>query len=144
MTEMNVRQYSPEDEQPVIQLWQKCNLIKPWNNPKQDINRKLKDSPDFFLVGTADGKVVASVMAGYDGHRGWIHYLAVAPEYQRQGLGRQIMAAAEEKLLEVGCPKIDLMVRKNNLDVIQFYGKIGYGEDEVIILSRRLIEDEPY
>jgi len=83
-------------------------------------------------------------MAGYDGHRGWIYYLAIDPKHRKQGLGRQIMAAAEEKLLEIGCPKIDLMVRKNNLDVIEFYEKIGYGHDEVITMSRRLIEEEPY
>jgi len=81
-------------------------------------------------------------MAGYDGHRGWIYYLAVDPKHRKQGLGRQIMTAAEEKLLDIGCPKIDLMIRKNNLDVIKFYEKIGYGHDEVITMSRRLIADK--
>ena len=144
MLEMKIRQYVPDDEEAVIALWKTCNLIKPWNNPHQDIHRKLKDSPELFLVGTINGIIVASVMAGYDGHRGWIYYLAVDPEYRKQGLGRQIMLAAEEKLLEIGCPKINLMVRKNNLDVIKFYEKIGYGHDEVVTMSRRLIEDEPY
>lgn len=144
MDEMIIRQYSPEDEEAVINLWKTCNLTKPWNNPNQDINRKLKNSPELFLVGTISGIIVASVMAGYDGHRGWIYYLAVDPEHRKQGLGRKIMAAAEEKLLEVGCPKIDLMVRKNNLGVIRFYEKIGYGHDEVVTMSRRLIEDEQY
>ncbi|UCC16181.1 MAG: GNAT family acetyltransferase [Dehalococcoidales bacterium] len=144
MDEMILRQYSSGDEEAVINLWQACNLIKPWNNPHQDINRKLKDSPELFLVGTINGIIVASVMAGYDGHRGWIYYLAVDPGYRKQGLGRQIMSVAEEKLLELGCPKIDLMVRRNNPDVFKFYEKIGYGHDEVITMSRRLIEDEPY
>ncbi|HEY94656.1 MAG TPA: GNAT family acetyltransferase [Dehalococcoidia bacterium] len=141
---MKIRQYMPEDEETVIHIWRACSLTKPWNNPKKDIDRKLKDSPDLFFVGLIDEKIVASVMAGYDGHRGWIYYLAIDPKHRKQGLGRQIMAAAEEKLLEIGCPKIDLMVRKNNLDVISFYEKIGYGHDEVITMSRRLIEDEPY
>lgn len=141
---MIIRQYLPNDEESVINLWKTCNLTKPWNNPHQDINRKLKESPELFLVGTIDGIIVASVMAGYDGHRGWIYYLAVDPEHRKQGLGSQIMADAEEKLLDIGCPKINLMVRKNNLDVIKFYEKIGYGHDEVITMSRRLIEDEPY
>ena len=144
MDEMIIRQYLPGDKEAVIDLWKTCNLTKPWNNPDQDINRKLKDSPDLFLVGTINGIIVASVMAGYDGHRGWIYYLAVGPEHRNRGLGRQIMAAAEEKLLAVGCPKIDLMIRKNNLDVIKFYEKIGYDHDEVVTMSRRLIEDVLY
>ena len=144
MDEMIVRQFSPGDKEAVIDLWKICNLIKPWNNPEQDISRKLKDSPELFLVGTIDDIIVASVMAGYDGHRGWIYYLAVGPEYWKQRLGKRMMTAAEEKLLDIGCPKIDLMVRKNNLDVIKFYEKIGYGHDEVITMSKRLIEDGPY
>ena len=144
MDEMIIRQYSIGDKEAVVNLWKTCNLTKPWNNPEQDINLKLKDSPGLFLVGTINGIIVASVMAGYDGHRGWIYYLAVDPEYRKQGLGRRIMAAAEEKLMKIGCPKIDLMVRKNNLDVIEFYEKIGYGPDDVVTMSRRLIEDELY
>jgi ribosomal protein S18 acetylase RimI-like enzyme len=144
MDEMIIRQYSPADREAVINLWKTCNLTKSWNNPEQDINRKLKDSPELFLVGTINDIIFSSVMAGYDGHRGWIYYLAVVPEYRKQGLGRRIMAAAEEKLLDIGCPKIDLMVRKNNPDVITFYEKIGYGHDEVVTMSKRLIEDGPY
>jgi ribosomal protein S18 acetylase RimI-like enzyme len=144
MDEMIIRQYSPADREAVINLWKTCNLTKSWNNPEQDINRKLKDSPELFLVGTINDIIFSSVMAGYDGHRGWIYYLAVVPEYRKQGLGRRIMAAAEEKLLAIGCPKIDLMVRKNNPDVITFYEKIGYGHDEVVTMSKRLIEDGPY
>jgi ribosomal protein S18 acetylase RimI-like enzyme len=144
MDEMIIRQYSPADREAVINLWKTCNLTKSWNNPEQDINRKLKDSPELFLVGTINDIIFSSVMAGYDGHRGWIYYLAVVPEYRKQGLGNQIMAAAEEKLLDIGCPKIDLMVRKNNPDVITFYEKIGYGHDEVVTMSKRLIEDGPY
>lgn len=144
MVEMQIRRYSLEDEEAVINLWKACDLTKPWNNPSQDINRKMNDSDELFLIGTINSIIVATVMAGYDGHRGWIYYLAVDPEHRKQGLGRQIMAAAEEKLLEIGCPKIDLMVRKNNLNVITFYEKIGYSHDEVITMSRRLIEDEPY
>jgi ribosomal protein S18 acetylase RimI-like enzyme len=141
---MKIRQYSLHDEKAVINLWYECNLIKPWNNPQKDIERKLADSSELFLVGIVNEKIVASVMAGYDGHRGWIYYLAVDPEHRKQSLGRQIMTAAEKKLMKKGCPKIDLMVRKDNQDVIRFYEKIGYGHDEVVTMSRRLIEDEPY
>ncbi len=143
MDDMVIRQFLPGDNEAVIDLWKTCNLTKSWNNPEQDINRKLKDSPELFLVGTINRIIVASVMAGYDGHRGWIYYLAVGPGYRKRGLGRQIMAAAEERLLETGCPKIDLMVRKDNMGVIDFYQKIGYGHDEVITMSKRLTEDEP-
>jgi len=102
MDEMIIRQYSPEDEEAVINLWKTCNLTKPWNNPNQDINRKLKNSPELFLVGTISGIIVASVMAGYDGHRGWIYYLAVDPEHRKQGLGRKIMAAAKKNSWKSG------------------------------------------
>ena len=140
---MVIRPFEPDDEASVIDLWQKCSLTRPWNNPRLDIERKLKDSPQFLFVGTLDGRIVSSVMAGYDGHRGWVYYLAVGPDYRKLGLGKQIMAHAEAKLLEIGCPKIDLMVRKSNAGVIEFYKKIGYGEDEVITLSRGLVEDGP-
>lgn len=141
---MEIRTFSPEDESVVIALWLECNLTRPWNNPKLDIDRKIKDSPGLFFVGTIDGKIVSSVMAGYDGHRGWVHYLAVHPSFQKRGLGRQLMEYAENALNEIGCPKIDLMVRNSNNDVINFYKKIGYGLDEVVTMSRRLVEDEPY
>lgn len=140
---MVIRQFQSGDEDAVVDLWSACNLTRSWNNPRLDIERKLKDSPELFFVGLLDDRIVSSVMAGYDGHRGWVYYLAVDPEYRKQGLGRQIMAYAEEILLALGCPKIDLMVRKTNTEVIRFYEQIGYREDEVITMSRRLIEDEP-
>jgi ribosomal protein S18 acetylase RimI-like enzyme len=143
-SEFNIRQYLPGDEDSVIRLWQNTNLTRSWNNPKADIDRKLKDSPELFLVGTIGNRVVATVMCGYDGHRGWVHYLGVDPEYQKHGLGRRIMETAAEKLKEKGCPKINLNVRKTNSEVIQFYNKIGYGEDEVITMSKRLIVDESF
>ena len=142
-SEMIIRQYATEDETAVIELWRKCNLTKPWNNPKLDIERKLKVNPELFLVGLVQNRIAATVMGGYDGHRGWIYYLAVDPEHQRKGLGRQIMTSAEKKLLATGCPKIDLMVRKSNTQVVEFYKTIGYGHDEVITMSKRLIEDKP-
>jgi ribosomal protein S18 acetylase RimI-like enzyme len=88
-------------------------------------------------------RVVATVMAGYDGHRGWINYLAVAPDCQRQGLGGQIMAEAERRLRAAGCPKINLQVRTSNAGVIAFYRSIGYVLDDVVSLGKRLEEDGP-
>ena len=138
---MNIRCYLPEDETAVISLWQQCCLTKPWNNPKLDIERKLKDSPELFFVGLVNAELISTAMAGYDGHRGWIYYLAVAPKYRRQGYGRQMMAFVENRLKEMECPKIDLMVRTNNMEVVQFYSGIGYSRDEVITLSKRLVDD---
>ena len=142
-TEMIIRPYSPTDESVVVELWRKCNLLRPWNNPKQDIERKLKVNPELFLVGLVDGKVVAAVMGGYEGHRGWVNYLAVDPAYQRRGLGQRIMEAVEERILAMGCPKINLQIRTGNLVAVKFYESIGYKMDEVVSMGKRLVEDEP-
>jgi ribosomal protein S18 acetylase RimI-like enzyme len=98
--------------------------------------------PEWFLVGILDGRIVASVMAGYEGHRGWINYLAVHPEHRLQGHGRQIMAEAERLLRTAGCPKINLQVRTNNQPVVAFYERIGYRIDDVVSLGKRLEHDE--
>ena len=143
MKKMNIRTYKPEDELQVIALWQQCNLIAPWNNPKKDIERKLNDSPELFFVGEVDNKIITSCMAGYDGHRGWIYYLAVKQDLQREGVASTIMKHAEQELRRIGCPKIDLMVRKSNNEVISFYHRIGYRDDPVVVLSKRLIDDNP-
>jgi ribosomal protein S18 acetylase RimI-like enzyme len=97
---MQVRPYQPEDEEAVVSLWQRCEVVRPWNDPRKDIQRKLRVRPDLFLVGLFDGQIVASVMAGYEGHRGWLNYLVVAPEHQRRGLGRAIVREAERLLRE--------------------------------------------
>ena len=141
---MNVRTFRHEDERQVIALWLACCLTTAWNNPQRDIERKLSDSPDLFFVGEIDHEIVASCMAGYDGHRGWIYYLAVKPDQRRHGAASAIMNHAELELRRVGCPKIDLMVRKTNQEVISFYQKIGYQHDPVVVLSKRLEEDEPF
>ena len=131
------------DESAVIALWEACSLTRPWNDPKKDIARKLAVQPELFLVGTDSGLVVGSVMAGYEGHRGWINYLAVAPDYQGSGAGRQLMDAAEEKLRAMGCPKINLQVRTSNTAVRAFYERIGYTLDDVVSFGKRLEYDEP-
>ena len=138
---MKITPYSPEYENDVIELWRQCGLTRPWNNPRLDIERKRKVNPELFLVGLLDGKVVATVIGGYDGHRGWIHYLAVNPSYQRKGLGRQMMAAVEEKITAMGCPKINLQVRADNMGVIQFYESIGYETEDRVSMGKRLVED---
>jgi ribosomal protein S18 acetylase RimI-like enzyme len=138
---MEIRPFQPADESAVLELWRQCDLLRPWNDPHKDIQRKLQVRPDLFLVGTLDGRIVASVMAGYEGHRGWINYLAVAPEHQRQGLARVLLFEAERKLHEAGCPKINLMVRKSNTAVVEFYQHLGYVVEDVVSLGKRLEKD---
>jgi ribosomal protein S18 acetylase RimI-like enzyme len=136
---VKIRPYShPSDQPAVISLWQHCNLTRPTNDPARDIARKLQVNPEMFLVGTIDDQIVATVMAGYEGHRGWINYLAVDPTHQRKGLARQIMAEAERLLRAAGCPKINLQVRTSNREVIEFYRHIGYSIDDALSMGKRL------
>jgi ribosomal protein S18 acetylase RimI-like enzyme len=138
---MKVRPYANADQAAVVALWQACELTRPWNDPLKDIARKLAVQPEWFLVGELDGAVIASVMFGYDGHRGWMNYLAVAPGHQAQGHARALIAHGEALLLAAGCPKINLQVRSSNARVIGFYQSLGYGQDDVISLGKRLIPD---
>ncbi len=132
---MKIREFKNEDENAIIALWRKCELVVPWNNPSQDIERKLKIDPDLFLVGEENGEIVATVMGGYEGHRGWINYLAVGKNHRRLGYGKEIMTEIEKRIEAKGCPKINLQVRETNLDVIAFYKSIGYFDDHVIGLG---------
>lgn len=140
---MEIRPFALTDEEAVIALWRDCDLIRPWNNPHRDIERKLRVRPDLFLVGVEEDQIVASVMAGYEGHRGWLNYLAVAPFFQRRGYARAVVAEAERLLRETGCPKINLQVRTSNQAVIEFYRRIGYTVDETVSMGKRLVVDEP-
>jgi len=139
---MDIRVFHIFDQPAVIALWERCGLTRPWNDPGRDIRRKLEVQADLFLVGEMDGRIVATVMAGYDGHRGWVNYLAVDPEHQGQGHGRQMMAEAERRLLALGCPKINLQVRRTNQAAMAFYQRIGFSQDEVVSFGKRLVSDE--
>jgi ribosomal protein S18 acetylase RimI-like enzyme len=141
---MQIRPYHLSDEPAVLTLWAHCGLVVPRNNPVGDIRRKLAVTPELFLVGILESQLIATVMAGYEGHRGWINYLAVAPELQGNGHGRQIMEHAEHLLRERGCPKINLQVRSTNRHVIEFYRRLGFAEDEVLSMGKRLMVDEPF
>jgi ribosomal protein S18 acetylase RimI-like enzyme len=135
---MQIRPFLADDEAQVVDLWQRCGLVVPWNDPHQDIARKMDVQPELFLVGVRDGEVIATVMVGYDGHRGWLNYVAVAPEQQGQGLGRAIVGAAIAALRERGCAKINLQVRTSNAAVIAFYRQLGFSIDDVIGMGKRL------
>ncbi|HXE21973.1 MAG TPA: GNAT family acetyltransferase [Rhodoferax sp.] len=138
---MKIRPYQAQDESAVIALWQDCGLTRPWNDPRKDIARKLTTQPELFLVGTVDAVPIATVMVGFDGHRGWVYYLAVASVHRRQSHGKALMHEAERLLMARGCPKLNLLVRSSNTDVIDFYRRLGYAQDDVVSLGRRLIPD---
>lgn len=139
---MHIRAFSARDQDEVISLWAQCGLIRPWNNPVKDIRRKLQVQPDMFLIGLVDDRIVASLMAGYDGHRGWINYLAVAPPHWRLGYGSQLLQHAESLLRQAGCPKINVQIRSENESVVAFYRSLDYQPDDVVSLSKRLEHDE--
>lgn len=141
---MKVRPYENLDENTVIQLWIDCGLLAPQNNPIRDIQRKAKVNPDWFLVGLENDKIVASCMVGYEGHRGWINYLAVTPSEQGRGFAKQMMKEAERLLRDAGCPKINLQIRATNAKVIAFYECLGFTADPVVSMGKRLEFDTPH
>ena len=143
MSDFIIRQFHINDAEDVIELWQKCGLLAPQNNPQRDIERKLKVNPEWFLVGEFEGRIIATCMAGYEGHRGWINYLAVSPQYRRQGFATQMIREAEKILKDVGCPKINLQIRSSNKEVIEFYKAIGFNKDDVVSMGKRLVQDNP-
>ncbi len=124
-----------------MSLWSICELTRPWNNPHRDIDRKLARDGDNLLVLEQGGQLIASVMVGYEGHRGWVNYLAVHPDHRRQGLGRLLMDVAERRLRDLGCAKLNLQVRASNETATEFYRQIGYTVDDVVSLGKRLEHD---
>lgn len=138
---MRIRAFEAGDESAVVALWDRCSLTRPWNDPRKDIARKLAVQPELFLVGVVGEALVATVMAGYEGHRGWVNYLAVSPEFQGKGFGKALMREVERRLLERGCPKLNMQVRTSNVRAIAFYRHLGYVPDEAVALGKRLIPD---
>ncbi|WP_427184670.1 GNAT family acetyltransferase [Bordetella bronchialis] len=141
--DLDIRPYQPADETAVIRLWRDCGLTRPWNDPRKDIARKLTVQAEWFLVGLAHGRVVASVMAGYDGHRGWINYLSVDPACRKRGYGKALVQAVEQRFVAAGCPKINLLIRGDNAAVQDFYRALGFTQDDVVSYGKRLIPDTP-
>jgi ribosomal protein S18 acetylase RimI-like enzyme len=149
---MQIRPFAPADTEAVVALWHECGLTRPWNDPHRDIERKLAVQPELFLVGTElvqsagdtgspEEVLVATAMAGHEGHRGWLYYVAVAPGHRGGGRARQIVAEAERLLLEAGCPKVQLMVRSGNDTAEATWGSLGYEPSDVVVFGKRLIED---
>jgi ribosomal protein S18 acetylase RimI-like enzyme len=141
--ELVIRKFVHGDEDAVVALWEAAGLTRPWNDPRKDIARKLMVQGEWFLVAASRGEVIGSVMAGYDGHRGWVNYLAVSPNARRAGIGRALMNEVELRLRDAGCPKINLQVRETNQEALGFYQALGYSTDDVVSLGRRLEPDHP-
>jgi len=139
---IKIRAFQEADRDAVIGLWHRCNLVVPWNDPGRDIDRKRHVQPEWFLVGEWEGEVVATLMVGYEGHRGWLNYLAVDPQLRRRGIGRRLVAHAEQILRDAGCPKINLQVRTKNTAAFGFYRALGFQVDEVTSMGKRLVSDE--
>ncbi len=139
---MQIRAYQKQDQMDVIALWQRCGLVRSWNDPAKDIERKLAVQPDLFLVGCEGQQLIASAMAGYDGHRGNVYYLAVDPNCQARGYGRAMMGEVERLLQARGCPKLNILIRATNHEVRTFYERLGYSSEQVACMGRRLISDE--
>jgi ribosomal protein S18 acetylase RimI-like enzyme len=138
---LHIRVYREADEADVTALWTAIFPdTRPWNQPRAYIERKLGTQRELFLVGVRDGRLVATVLAGYDGVRGWIYHLAVVRELRRQGIGRAMMHAAEAELRALGCPKINLQVVASNSAVVRFYESIGYAVEDRISMGRRIEE----
>ena len=136
-----IRPYAETDLEDIIALWELCDLTRPWNNPEIDIFRKVAQRDGLFLLAVKDEQLIATVMGGYDGHRGRVNYLAVHPHEQRNGVATALLQQLEKRLIALGCPKLQLLIRKDNIDVQSFYEQLGYEEIEVVSLGKRLIQD---
>ncbi|MBU1286332.1 MAG: GNAT family acetyltransferase [Alphaproteobacteria bacterium] len=135
---LHIREFREADRATLIALWETCGLTRPWNDPDADIDRIQVSRDATILFGTVDDAVVASVMVGHDGHRGWIYYLAVTLDRQARGHGREMMAEAELWLTARGAPKVQLMVRQENEDAADFYSALGYERQDVTVLGKWL------
>jgi ribosomal protein S18 acetylase RimI-like enzyme len=152
---LRIRPFRTGDDDQVIALWEACGLVRPWNDPRKDIERKLAVQPELFLVAVLDetaveavpdpdgrATIVGSVMAGYDGHRGWLYYLAADPGHRGAGIARRLVTTAEDLLTAMGCPKVQLMVRPENTAARGFYAAMGYEPFETWATGKRLIADD--
>lgn len=138
----SIRNATRDDQTEIISLWIICGLVVPWNDPEKDFERKMAHSPEQFLALEREGIIIASLMFGYDGHRGSVNYLVVLPEFQKNGIGEELMSEVERRLELVGCPKINLQVRSTNVNVLSFYDAVGYKVDSVLCVGKRLIQDD--
>jgi ribosomal protein S18 acetylase RimI-like enzyme len=129
---------TPGDVSATIALWEACGLTRTWNDPRVDFAQAEQSDASTILLAREEGAVAGSVMVGFDGHRGWVYYLAVAEAHRRKGLGRALMEAAEAWLVAREAPKIQLMIRADNAAMRGFYDALGYAASDVTVLGKRL------
>jgi ribosomal protein S18 acetylase RimI-like enzyme len=143
IAELAITEIEDADVSAVVSLWERCALTRPWNDPVADIALARKNANATILLGRENGRIVASAMVGHDGHRGWVYYVAVDPDWRGQGLGRAIMTAAEDWLRQAGIAKLQLLVRRDNARASAFYETIGYDEAQVAVFAKWLDGREP-
>ena len=134
---MLIRQFKMDEKNDVIQLWDKCGLLHPLNNPTDEIKVKTNFQPELFLVGEVNNKIIATIMLGFEGRRGWINSLCVLPQYQGMGYGSELVQHGMEVLRNLGSPKINLLIRPTNTKVKAFYKKLGFKTEDAILMSHR-------
>jgi ribosomal protein S18 acetylase RimI-like enzyme len=135
---MRIRTFKPSDAEPVVALWDRAGIARPWLDLRAEIEAKRRRDRSLFLVAEAAGKVVGAVMGAYDGRRGWVYHLAVDPQHRRHGLGRDLMRAVEERMSAIGVEKVNLQVRHDNLEVVAFYETLGYRDEQLTSMGKRL------
>ena len=140
MSHIEVQPFESAQLQQIVDLWQRCELTRPWNDPVHDIHFCQQSQDSELLVLIRDGKVIGSVMVGHDGHRGWVYYLAVSPVFQRSGYGAFLLESAEQWLRENNVPKLNVMIRDGNKKAISFYRRLGFTQDEVVVMSKRYFD----
>lgn len=136
-----VTEATAADRDAVVALWHDCGLTRPWNDPHADFDRAANAGDAAILLSRHADDIAGAVMVGWDGHRGWVYYLAVAPRKRRQGLGRLLMTAAEAWLAARDCPKIQLMIRESNVEALRFYEALGLARQPVVTMGRFLNGD---
>ena len=141
--QVTFRSFATTDRDPLLKLWRACDLTRPWNDPEDDIRQCLANASSALLIAERDRCLCGSVMLGCDGHRGWVYYLAVDPDCRHQGVGRALMAQAEIWMRERDVPKIQAMIRSDNLAVRGFYGRLDYRDGDVQLVQKWLKDVNP-
>lgn len=132
-----IRAANAADRDAVIAIWETCGLTRPWNDPAADFQRVLGHDASTILVAERNARIVGTAMTGFDGHRGWIYYLGVAPDQQRKGFARLLLDAACAWLRLRGCPKVELMLREGNT-AAGLYERLGWERQDVQVFARWL------
>ncbi|MFQ5606379.1 MAG: GNAT family acetyltransferase [Candidatus Zixiibacteriota bacterium] len=140
--DLTIRPYQDSDEDAVVSLWREAfPNASARNDPRMNIRMKLAFQPELLFVALKDGELVGTVMAGYEGHRGWANFAAVRKKLRRSGIGVALMKHAEQELRKIGCIKLNLQVRKTNAEVIRFYETLGYNVEEIVNMGKTLVDE---